>query len=242
MKKVVALAVFWLLSAPFAHAENRLFPTDILKKGEIDLIGAAEYQSVSYDVSLAGIPGSRSADLTRELLGARYGFGSDWQAGISIAYNSRYEIRTDYSSVFASRTNRDSEGTENPRLSVRYGFLNDAANPFSLSGELMVSPNTTRSPSAYGGKLSAGWKSSDTLRLYGAYTLEAAKDSNVADKNSISFGVYKNISSSVTLSPFMSYTRYNPTNTFSSVNQYGFGMSAHFQVDGNTYLIPLLSG
>lgn len=241
MKRTIVLAAFVLISVPFAHAENRLFPTDILKKGEIDLAGEVEDQSLSYDVNLAGIPGSRSQHLTRETLSARYGFGSDWHAGVSIAYNSKYEILTDYSSTFPSSTNRDLEGTENPRIFARYGFVNGSTNPFSLSGELMVSPNTTGSPSTYGGKLSAAWKSNDTLRLYGTYSIIMANDSSVSDKNGISFGAHKNVSGSVSINPFVSYTRVSSTRTFSSFDQYGVGISAHVQIDGNTYLIPAIA-
>ena len=49
--KTIITALFIEMSfLPFAHADNRLFPTDILNKGEIDARLAVEYDTHSNNV------------------------------------------------------------------------------------------------------------------------------------------------------------------------------------------------
>lgn len=241
MKKIIAFALVGISAASISYAENRLFPTDILNAGEFDANASIEFQSISYDVRYAGIPGSRSVDISRESVGARYGLGANWHIGASIDYDSRYVVRTDYSAPPAHFVNKDSEGTNNPLLWATYGFINDKTNPFSLNGQLFVTPNTTRTPSTYGGQLATGWRSSKTLKFFGIYRREIANDSDVADKDSISIGAYKDISSNVTLVPSARYVRFSSTDIFSSVKQLSVSLSANVQVSGNTYLIPSIT-
>jgi hypothetical protein len=241
VKKIIAFALAGISVTSISYAENRLFPTDILNAGEFDANASVEFQSLSYDVRFAGNPGSRSVDISRESVGARYGLGANWHIGASINYDSRHVVRTDFSAPPAHFVNRDSEGTNNPYLWASYGFINDKANPLSLSGQLFVAPNTTHAPSTYGGKLAAGWVSSKTLRFFGVYAKEIASDSGVADKDSISIGAYKDISSTITLVPSARYQRFSSTDTFSSVKQLSVSLAAHVQVSGNTYLIPSIT-
>lgn len=241
MKKIIAFALVGISAASVSHAENRLFPTDILKQGEFDANASVEFQAISYDVRFAGIPGSSSMNLSRESVGARYGLGANWHAGASIAYDSRNVVRTDYSAPPAHFVDRDSEGTRNPYLWATYGFINDKTDPFSLSGQLFVAPNTTHTPSTFGGQLATGWTSSKTLRFFATYGREIANDSGVADKDSISIGAYKDIASGITLIPSASYTRFGSTDTFSSVKQLTVSLSANVQISGNTYLIPKIA-
>jgi hypothetical protein len=237
----IIIAFVGIFATSLSYAENRLFPTDILNAGEVDANASVEFQALSYDVRFAGTPGSRSVDISRESVGARYGLGANWHIGASIDYDSRAVVRTDLSAPPAHFVNRDSEGTNNPLLWATYGFINDKANPFSLNGQLFVTPNTTHTPSTYGGQLATGWTSSKTLRFFGIYRREIANDSDVADKDSISVGAHKGISSNVTLVPSARYTRFSSTDTFSSVKQLAMSLAAHVQVSGNTYLTPSIT-
>lgn len=241
MKKIIALVGLGLVAISIAHAENRLFPTDILGRGELDAQLLVGHDTYSGNIDLMGNPGGMAQNHTTQSLEVRYGLGANWHVGAAMHNVSRGVYHSDYTNPPTHFVDTDSEGRQNPSLWAVYGFVNDKANPFSLNGELWVSPNTTGRPGRYFGRLATGWKSSETLRLYGSLTRTASNDSRVADSIGIGGGAYYVISPSVTLIPSLSYTRNDATGSFSSMTQYSASLSSNIEIYRNTYMMPRFS-
>lgn len=237
MKKILALVGIGLASA--CHAEDNTFPTVILSKGKVDAAFRVVSDSNSSNINFNGNPGRQWLDITAESAQIRYGLGSNWHVGARLAYRSEWIVRTDFSSPPARFVDTTAEGRQNPSLWASYGFINDKASPFSLSGTILVTPKTTgKQDSRYSGQLVAGWWSSDTLRLYGGYSVAAGRDSGTADTSGISVGAHKYLSETVALIPRAGYTRFRMTDTFSSGTQYEIGLSSRVRLMRNTYILP----
>lgn len=237
MKKILALAVVGL--GGVCHAEDATFPTAILGQGTMDAAFSVVSDSNSSNINFNGNPGRQSLDITVETAQIRYGLGSDWHVGARLAYRSEGVVRTDFSSPPGHFVDTTSEGRQNPSLWASYGFINDKASPFSLSGTILVTPNTTgKQDSRYSGQLVAGWWSSDTLRLYGGYSVAAGRDRDTADTSGISVGARRYLSETVALIPSAGYTRYRATDTYSSRTQYQIGLSSRVRLMRNTYILP----
>lgn len=220
-----------------AHAESRLFPTDILKQGEIDTSADVRHQTYSYNFS-GNRPGIHSTESTSESLQARYGLGANWHIGAALNYASQAVARSDYSSAhYVSNT----EGARNPTFWATYGIINAPNTAFSLNAELLVTPKTTNYSSSYATRIIAGWKSSETLKLYGSYEIREQKNAMGHDSNGIGVGAYQEIANGITLIPFAGYARYNASNTYSSYTQFQLGLSANIELARNTYITPSIS-
>lgn len=224
-----------------ASAENRLFPTDVLNQGELDSRLLLDHQMIPSAVSSKGNPGNQSLNLTTQSVLIRYGLGANWHLGASLDNVSNRTVETNYLNPASRIVNTSGRGTQNPTLLATYGFVNDKSNPLSLTGEIQLRPKTTEQAGSYTGQISTGWKSSDSLKLYGRYSTTVTNDAQIAQSNNFSFGAYKEITDRITLIPQLRYSRFNATNTFSSTTQYGIGLSSNIEVSQNTYLTPSVS-
>lgn len=271
MRRFVAFIGIGLAAVLAAHAESRLFPTDILASGEIDARFAAFHDTHSDSISARGNPGRSSVEIDAEVAQVRYGMGANWQIGLTLPYYSTAEVKTEYDRLptvpgstprihrvvrAEPRTDQprvsragdakppahidtSAEGGQNPILSATYGLVTDKASPFSLSGELAVSPNTTgRVDAIYSGRLLAGWKTSGPLWLYGGLTATSSPDVAIPASQRISLGAFLGLSKSVVIVPQAAYTRFQATDALSSLDQIGFSLSANILLTPDTRLIP----
>lgn len=222
-----------------ACAEDRLFPTDILDEGEIDAQISIDYDTHSSKVLSNGDPGRATRTISSESIEVRYGLGSNWHVGINLPYLSKDTTHIDYDRPVVHYTNTGREGAQNPQFWAKYGFIHDRESPWSLSGELLISPDIrSNTATIYEGHLSAGWKADDALRYYGEFTSTYNDKSNDIVTSHIGLGAYKGINEYLTLVPHGGYTRFSSTKSFSSQYQYDAGIAAHIQCSNNTYLIP----
>ena len=240
MKKIVMFVGLGFASI-LASAENRLFPTDVLNQGELDVRFFLDHQTTSSAVNARGNPGNQSFNLSTQSVLVRYGLGANWHIGASQEYVSNRTAETNYRNPAARILDTSGQGAQNPTLWTTYGFFNDKINPLSLTGEIQLRPKTTEQAGSYTGQISTGWKSSDSLKLYGRYSTTVTNDAQIAQSNNFSFGAYKEITDRITLIPQLRYSRFNATNTFSSTTQYGIGLSSNIEVSQNTYLTPSVS-
>jgi hypothetical protein len=241
IRKIVVSLSISLAAVSCSHADNRLFPTDILRQGEVDVRALVDHDTNSANINFNTNSGRESQDITAESIQARYGLGANLHVGLSLNYRTQDVVHTDYTNPPAHNINTSSQGWQNPTLWATYGIINDTTKPFSMNAELLVRPKMTDNASAYSGRLSTGWKSSDTLRLYAAFSLTTNRDPVIADSSSVTAGAYKAVSENVTLIPHASYTRYRATDVFSAQTQYGIGLSSDVLIFRNTYLIPDIS-
>lgn len=222
------------------HAENRLFPTDILNQEEVDARLSITHSTLSGNIrNSSGNFGNQSSESVSESAQIRYGLGDNWHVGAGLQYRSRAVTTTDFSNPPAHFANTSLEGNQNPTLWATYGFINDKTSPLSVNGELLVSPNTTgKRGTSYTGRISTGWKSSDTLKLYGAFSASTTRDATTPNMNRIIVGAFKDISDQMTLIPHISYTRSSETDFLYPVTQHAVGLSSDILIAPDTYLIP----
>jgi hypothetical protein len=92
MNKNILIILTVLISVNI-QAENRLFPTDILKENEFDIdINASKYR-FDRNVKINSTPnGNELGFETNENLQMRYGLGHHLHLGLEIDHNSQYKI------------------------------------------------------------------------------------------------------------------------------------------------------
>lgn len=241
MKKTFALLSLAFASASNLYAADRLFPTDILSKGEVDIHLSLERGTHSRNLSFNGIPGSSSTDNVTESAEVRYGLGSNWHVGAALHYRSRARTETNFGNPPGHFVDKDQEGIQNPALWATYGFINNKTSPLSLTGSLFVKPNTTgKEASIYTGRVIAGWKTSETLRFYGSFHTSVSPDARTPNSNRLGIGAFKVLTESLTIIPEASYLHGHRTETFSAWNELAIGMSAIIRLAPNSYVTPSL--
>lgn len=146
MNKALAAWCLIFTGISAGHAENRLFPTDILRAGEADMIAQVAYDTHTASIRFRQNTGKQSLDLLTEHLQARYGLGSGWHVGAGVDYYPHYVARINYLNPPANFINSNSEGWQNPTLWAKYGFLEGNTSPLSLSLDVSVSPHVTGAP------------------------------------------------------------------------------------------------
>ena len=241
MKKTLLLMGLGLASISFAHAENRLFPTDILSKGEVDARITFDHQNYSENMRGNGFQGISSLDYTFETIQVRYGLGANWHVGASLNDAPKYENQTAYSNPPKNYVSTSSEGRQNPSIWLKYGVFDDKSSPLSLSGQMTISPNTTGKASSYSGEISAGWKSSDTLKLFANLVTTTSRNQDARNTDSIEIGAYENITENITLIPHLRVRRLQGTNLVTPMTRFEIGLSSDIQISKGTYLIPDIS-
>lgn len=240
MKKIIAFACLSMITASFAHAADYLFPTTILKQGEVDaILDVSNTKSTGDITNFMGPTANTSMNYTDESVQFRYGLGSHWSISGTMNYVSHGFSETSYASHNYVNNN---SGNQNPNLSVKYGFFDDKTNPLSLSGALTVTPKITdNAGSIYSASLSAGWKSNDTLKLYGTVSTSTSSSSQIGSLEDVTIGAYKDISNGITLIPRIGFTKFNASNSNSSYSEYNFSFASHIPISHDTYLVPNLA-
>jgi len=239
MKKTLSLVVLVLVSLSNAYGEDRLFPTDILNKGEVDIHLTLDRDTHSSDIDFKGNSGRSSVKSTTEDLQIRYGLGSNWHIGLAVPYASQSVIDTDYNSPSSHNSNTSNKGAQNPVIWATYGILNDKTSALSLNAEVLVRPDTTGNvKTSYTGRLTSGWKVNDALRLYARVSAETFDDNSVPNAYNVVAGGYVTLSESLTLIPHASYVQFTSANSYSAYDQTDVGLSANIRIVPNFYLIP----
>lgn len=239
MRKILAVAGAVLAPLSVSLADGGLVPSDIVPQGRWDASVAVNADSNSYDIRFTADPGRRTSDKTGESLQVRYGLGNDFHVGAQLNHASRWVTRSDYLAPPAHFENRSREGGQNPLIWVKYGFVNDPAGRFLLSGEIQASPNTSgKQPSSYMARLSAAWKADETLLLYGTGSGRVYNGSSFADSSTFTFGLQKRLFDGAVLIPEVGHTRFQPTATYSSVEQKHAALALQLRLTQGIYLIP----
>lgn len=225
-----------------AQAEQRLFPTDILEKGEADveLLVDRDHHSNSF-LTASGRSGVQKYDRTSESIGFRYGLGESWHVGLALSNNSTYELHTNYDNG-PSFLSTQYQGRQNPSLWVKYGFVSDRNSPFSLSGALRVRPNTTGEDTGSEiARLVGGWDFGNGLKGYAGYAGEFPHDHKLSRVHSASVGAFKAITDNFILTPYIRYSRFEANDLQTATQGYGVGLSALVQIGHNSYVRPGVS-
>ena len=167
-KKPSALALVLALGAfaPVAHAEDRLFPTDVLKSGETDVAFAFSYLKIKDDNGFFDLKESY------ETLLARMGFGV-LDVGAGIPYINNVEICGGPGPCFKS-----GGGWMNTSLFANVRLAGGSTDPFSAALKLRYDTNLAgRGGEGYAGGFALGWQSDPSLSFYTSAEYDTFTDS-----------------------------------------------------------------
>lgn len=253
MKKRIITYLFGLslFSPMIGFCEDYLFPTDVLPKGQFDIragVSNTEYsEKVGTDVFGPPVRGERLTKITTEEVQVRYGLGADSQIGVTVPYESQREFKYKTSpGSFLNFTNkpREADGVDNIGISFRHRFIGGDESQFSLVGNAKLYANTAeRNYTGLALGLSAGWVYDDSLKAHLGYSYFVSDQDNLSSSHRIEAGLYKQITSLITLIPEYSFTHFDKSSdgsftTATPTNAQSFGVAAHIQVSPRSYLIP----
>jgi hypothetical protein len=228
------LVAAMLATSVQARAEDKLFPTDILRLGQFDVNLGASATRIERDFNTLDASGHETFEQVSESLEIRAGLGAGFHAGVAFPY-----VSFTRDCAFRCVTHRD--GRQNTQLWLKYGFIDDPANPLTLSAILQVGPGSDDAhPTDEVAQLAAGYRL-DSGSLYATYDYYRTSDGRLPQRHGVSFGAFARLGDRVTLEPAASYQYYQETDTRTDEHTFGLGVSAHVRIAGNFYAIPWAS-
>jgi hypothetical protein len=246
---VVASAV--LMSASNVYAENYLFPTDIVDKGRIDIDAGVSRQTYSQTSHFSGGGFSANWDERRdrisEHIGARYGIAEDWHVEVRLPYDSRerLDIRNrPGGNLTVPESTQNFDGAGNMEFGIKHRLIGNSESSFNLSGRLLLGANTAGdSKTTLTADAIAGWRLDDSLQTYAGYQGFFVDQDQQPDRHSMVLGLHKRLHERLTIVPQASFSYYEAAHrgslpTAGHIKQYAVGISAHWQLCQNTYLLP----
>jgi hypothetical protein len=243
-RNALSILLLCSLAAP-ALAENRLFPTDILEPGEVDVsLGGGVSKSETRVENTGGSFGTiwfrSKSESINERISARFGVAPNWQVGIAQGYISGGEssFETNQPSFPTGGSTNHGSWRPNVELSANYRFTADKDSRFSLVGKGTAAPSTAgHHTSSFNAALAAGWRFSPGLDGFAEYT-GSFSDTGSGVAHSLAAGVRQRFGDRFALIPFVNYLRVPAGDDSFDRNWLGFGVSGHVQLATNTYLLP----
>jgi hypothetical protein len=219
LRSTLALAAATVAFA--AHADHKLFPTDVLGSGQVDVSG--ELGRMEAD---AGYD-----ELTVDYAGVsmRFGVGSRTHIGFGVV-GTDAELR---SGPFTA----GSADATTIGVSLRHALIQEGN--FSLAFDGSISRTDIERGDdliSYGLGLSAGWKLSSGLRPYVTGSVIIPDEGSNSWK--LEGGVWVPVAPRVTLIPALTYARTDSVYVGRDTSEVGVGLSALFELGTHTYLRP----
>lgn len=240
-----------MLGALNVYAENYLFPTDIVDKGRIDIRTSVTKQTYDHTFHFGNGMFSANAeqrwDVISENIGARYGVAENWHVEVNLPYDSRARLDTRNrpgGNLVVTDTSQNFDGVGNLELGVKHRFIGNADSPFNLSGRILLGANTAGdSKTTMTAEAIAGWRLDDSLKTYAGYQGFFSDQDQEPNRHSMVFGLHKRLHEKLTLVPQVSVSYHEAAHlgsltTSGHIKQYSAGISAHWALCKNTYLIP----
>lgn len=242
---LMSLAVLWGLSASQAHADNKLFVTDTLDRGQLDLRISTYHGAAKGDITLLSDGSTISSKSQGNELDAavRYGLGASTHIGLSTSYGVNRSHQLDESS--GNTGDFKAKGFQGGSVWVRHGFLTGSDSPLTLSGELGVDVATDKnlSNSSYSTaslSVAAGWDFGQGVKGYTALEYTATEHADQARSVKVNAGVWLPLNHQVTIAPGLTYRRQMETTYINAYSDYTLGLAAMVQVAPRTYINPSL--
>jgi hypothetical protein len=248
--KQLAVAIA-LLAASNAYAEGYLFPTDVVGKGRFDL--QANVTKETYSQTLHFDSGAVTANIDErrdrisERLLARYGIAEDWHIEVLLPYDSRARVDTRNrpgGNTNVTEGSQNFDGAGNIELGIKHRLIGHEGSPFDLSGRILVGANTAGdSKTTLMTEAIAGWRPNDSIKTYAGYQGLFSDQDVQPDRHSLLMGLYKRVNERLTIVPQASISYYDSAHlgsltTSGHSKAYTLGISGHWQLYTNTYLIP----
>jgi hypothetical protein len=249
VQALVALALLGTLAAQTAHAENKLFATDVLDRGQFDIDATQGVSELTSDTHLNDYPESISTRFrgSVQVISARVGVGAQTHVGAALGYAvTRARAHYDLQGFSVPDDHAKAKGFQGWSLWVKHGFLTSASSPLSLAAGLQLDLETNRNLGAEANNMarasvSAGWNFGSGVKGFADVTQNVAEHGKAGQSTEISAGAWVPVGGSVTLEPSVNFTRWASQGYAPSVNQYGVALQGLLQVTNNTYVRSSLS-
>ena len=223
------LALAAAAAATAAHADHRLFPTDVLTSGEADVSLQLGTKTTKQDDA----PHVKITDDTGSVA-ARLGVGTHTHLSFSLSRIDE-EVKQDG----AARASDNGTG-----YGIGFRHALDLEGPVSVAfnagvQNLRIPGNTYN---IYNASVSAGLKlPSSPIRPYVTFGAVLPDEDHGTTQWQLEGGAWIPVHPRVTVIPSLSYTRYDETYDTESGHEFGLGVAAVVQLAPNTHLQPSLN-
>lgn len=261
MRKImVALLCFMSMEAVSAHAEHKLFITDVLSAGQFEVEADLSYAHNNGDTArklqaadpITGLlldsyidaPGTQTRNIVSSLysIGAGVGYGLQLNAAIPYAHVDNTKLQ-DSSRLMIPAYYRKQDGVGDLVVGVKYSLYENRARSISVVTGLDVKFYTADSDKAGTGTndiapfIAASTVINGNLKPYASYRA-VFRDHGAADAHVLSTGLDYEVNKKLTLAPKFSATFRTDSDWATAYNSYAFGLSSYVNIFSNLYLIP----
>lgn len=246
----IAVCAALVTSAMNAQADNYLFPTDVVPKGDLDVQAQVSYLEYNQDVDadISGLPLRATGKV--EVLGAgvrvRYGVGSNWHIGASLPYaDTESYFRTRAGSAFIVDSSKTrSTNTGNALLFAKYRFNLPESSPYTLSTTATLAANTANNNyTSLETTVTAGYLFNDKMRAYAELSATFYDVDSAGNNEKLGMGLFYKFDPNLTFVPKYKLTHIHKVDTggftlaTASYIQ-SIGLEAQISLSPKTYLIP----
>jgi hypothetical protein len=244
VQALVALAALSTVCMQTAHAENKLFATDVLDRGQVDIEITQLVSETKSETRWTAFAETDSTKISgsESVLAARVGVGAQTHVGAALAY-AVTRARTQYELAGFSVPDSQSKakGFQGWSLWVKHGFLASTSSPLSLAAGLQVDLETDRNlggeaNNTASASVSAGWDFGSGVKGFADVTQHMAEHGKVGQSTGITAGAWLPAGGRVTLEPSVNLVRVPSRGLAPSVNLYGVALQGLVQLANNTYL------
>lgn len=216
-------------AAAAAHADHRLFPTDVLTSGEADVQATFERSEVKQDNAPHLKVTTKAGDAT-----VRLGYGAQTHFSFSLA---RADITT--TSDGASRA---SENATAGAVGIRHALALEGPVSVAFNASLAHAKGEGQSSNLYSVGVSAGLKlPSSAVRPYLSADVTVPDNDKGATTWDFEAGAWIPVHSRITVIPALTVARSDETYATESGHAVGLNLSALVQLNERAYVQPTLS-
>lgn len=243
----VALYLNLSLISPNAMADQRLFATDVLHPGEVDvqlhLSTTMGERGVTYLPSNA--PSRVQDHSDNQLAEVRYGLGNDTHVGASMTYYSKDSSTQSYTVPPYPVYDHAATGFSAVNVWVKHQFINGSQSPLTLSSQmnLIAHPGTDVNGRAYTSVLAGidvGWDFGQGIKSFAEAIYDVPNRGDFSRVASAQVGLWWSLGARATLQLAGGVAHYQANDKIGSRNVDRVGLGAIVDLLHNTYLIPNL--
>lgn len=221
-----ALALAAAASMTGAVADNKLFPTDTLAPGQLDVMGELGSTEAEWNAWPRTEATTHAASLY-----LRAGVGARTHIGVALA-----AFDSEARNAFGSRSSHATGAA----LNVRHALIADPAFSLAVGGAVTRSHanGSQGSRNVYSANLSAGWTLPSGVRPYVGAGVTVPDEDDAARTTFAIGGIWLPVASRVTLVPEVAYARSTEAGSVPSGTTWGLSLSAMLGLGDRTYLLP----
>ena len=228
-------------------AEEKLFITDLLEKGEMDASVSFSYFHDATEISSPS--SSLNADQTVDIMTSEYSFniglGHGFEVGAGIPYTFFRKIRLEYPTIPSSTTRIKEDGFGDIALRGKYRIFSETEKPFTLVAGLGVKLETA--PEDDGGTgttdigpfVAASTTLAHGIQPYGIYEF-IAKNHGKSDTHAVVLGAEKELNDKVALRASLEADFRTSSHDLGSFESYHLTLRSYIRAGRDFYLIPVV--